>query len=175
MKFKIMDLNAINVGSGIVITIGLNRRYGEQVDKLLNGFNPTKDYELKEVKEKRSLSSNAYTWVLCDELAKVLKITKEEVYRNAISYVGVFEEVKVSTPEAAKRFKKIWYSHGVGWLTKTVNETTIHAYYGSSVYNTAEMSRIIEFLQDECRRQGIEIRPKEEVESMLKEWEKEHG
>ena len=32
------------------------------------------------------------------------------------------------------------------------------------------MARLIDFLQDECRRQGIETRPKEEVEAMLKEW-----
>ena len=30
--------------------------------------------------------------------------------------------------------------------------------------------RLIDFLQDECRRQGIETRPKEEVEAMLREW-----
>ena len=32
----------------------------------------------------RSLSQNAYMWVLLDELAKKLHITKEEVYKNFI-------------------------------------------------------------------------------------------
>ena len=43
-------------------------------------------------------------------------------------------------------------------------------YYGSSVYDSAEMSRIIDFVQQECIAQGIDVKPKEEVEALLKQW-----
>ena len=82
----------------------------------------------------------------------------------------MFEEIKVNSPEAGQRFKRIWQQNGLGWLTKTIDDTTILAYYGSSTYDTKQMSRLIDFLQAECVNQGIEIRPAWEVEAMLKEW-----
>ena len=170
MRIKINAFNAAVMGDSVIVNMIIPHAYSEAVNGLIRGFKAGNEYELKQYKQKRSLSANAFAWVLCDELAKVLKITKEEVYRNAISYVGVFEEIKVATPEAAQRFKKIWYSHGVGWLTKSVDETTIHAYYGSSTYNTAEMARLIEFLVDQCKEQNIETKPQEEIAALLKSW-----
>ena len=170
MRFKVTALNAAVMGGSVIVNMIIPYAYQEAVNGFLGGFKAGNEYELKQFKQKRSLSANALCWVYCNELAKKLKTTKEEIYRNAISYVGVFEEIKVATPEAAKRFKKIWYSHGVGWLTKSVNETTIHAYYGSSTYNTQEMARLIDFLQDECKAQGIETKPQEEIDALLKQW-----
>lgn len=170
MRFKVTALNAAVMGGSVIVNMIIPHAYSEAVNGFLGGFKAGNEYELKQFKQKRSLSANALCWVYCNELAKKLKTTKEEIYRNAISYVGVFEEIKVATPEAAKRFKKIWCSHGVGWLTKSVNETTIHAYYGSSTYNTQEMARLIDFLQDECKAQGIETKPQEEIDALLKQW-----
>ena len=170
MRFKITALNAAVMGGSVIVNMIIPNAYKEAVNGLTGSFKTGNEYELKPYKQKRSLSANALCWVYCNELAKVLKTTKEEVYRHAIGFVGVFEEVKVNTPEAAQRFKKIWYSHGVGWLTKSVNETTIHAYYGSSTYNTQEMARLIDFLQDECKAQGIETKPQEEIDALLKQW-----
>lgn len=172
MRFRINALNMANFGTGIVLTIGLNTTYSKQVEQLVNGFNTKKEYEIREAKQKRSLNSNSYMWTLADKLAEKLHSTKEEIYRIAVANVGVFTEIKVADVEAAKRFKQIWQHNGVGWLTKTINETTIQAYYGSSTYNTQEMARLIDFLQDECKRQGIEVRPQWEVDAMLTEWDK---
>lgn len=172
MKCRIMALNASKIGTGIVLTIGLNNTYSKQVEQLVNGFNTQKEYEIREAKQKRSLDSNSYMWTLADKLAEKLHSTKEEIYRIAVANVGVFTEIKVADVEAAKRFKQIWQHNGVGWLTKTINKTTIQAYYGSSTYNTQEMARLIDFLQDECKRQGIEVRPQWEVDAMLTEWDK---
>lgn len=170
MKCRMIALNASKIGTGIVLTIGLNNSYGNQIDSLINGFNTQKEYEIKEVAKKRSLDSNSYLWILCDKLAEKLKTTKEVIYRQAIDHVGVFEEIKVNSPEAGQRFKRIWQQNGLGWLTKTIDETTILAYYGSSTYNTSQMARLIDFVQEECVSQGIEVRPQWEVDAMLKEW-----
>ena len=172
MRFKATAITATNCGTGIVLNIGIPITYGKQIESVIQGFTPQNEYELKPYKQKRSLSANALAWVYCDKLAEKLHSTKEEIYRIAVANVGVFTEIKVADAEAAKRFRQIWQHNGVGWLTKTINETTIQAYYGSSTYNTQEMARLIDFLQDECKRQGIEIRTKEEVESMLREWGK---
>ena len=172
MRFKVASLNATNFGTGIVLQLGVPSIYGKQIDAIVGEFKPHSEYELKPHKEKRSLSANSYLWILADKLAEKLKTTKEVIYRQAVSHVGVFEEIKVNSPEAGKRFKRIWQQNGLGWLTKTIDETTILAYYGSSTYDTQQMARLIDFLQDECHTQGIETRPQWEVDSMLQEWGK---
>ena len=113
MKCRIMALNASKIGTGIVLTIGLNTTYSKQVEQLVNGFNTQKEYEIREAKQKRSLNSNSYMWTLADKLAEKLHSTKEEIYRIAVANVGVFTEIKVADTEAAKRFKQIWQHNGV--------------------------------------------------------------
>ena len=170
MRFRINALNIANFGTGIVLTLGVPTIFGKQLETLVGNFKANTEYELKPYKEKRSLSANALAWIYCDKLAEKLKTTKEEVYKVAVSRVGVFEEIKVTSPEAGKRFKRIWQRNGLGWLTKTIDETTILAYYGSSTYDTKQMARLIDYLQEECKEQGIETRPQWEVDAMLKEW-----
>lgn len=79
--------------------------------------------------------------------------------------------------DAAKTFCNRWCMNGLGWYAycDKIKRKTIYVYYGSSVYNSKEFARLIDFLQEECRSQNIETRPKEEIDAMLREWEKEHG
>ena len=169
-RIRFNGINALPMGSAILLNISIPTKYQNAVESIVNGFKPTNEYEIKPYRERRSLSANAYAWKLADMLADKLHTTKEEIYRIAISHVGVFDEFTVSDENAAKRFKSIWHNNGVGWLTKTINETTIQAYYGSSTYDTKEMARLIDFLQEECRIQNIEVRPKWEVDAMLEQW-----
>ena len=170
MRIRINALNASPMGGSIIVNMIIPKAFSNAVETIIRSFKAGCEYDLKQFKQKRSLSANALCWVYCDELAKKLQTTKEDVYKNAISYVGVFEEIKFATPEAAQRFKKIWYSHGVGWLTKSIDECTLLAFYGSSTYNTQEMARLIDFLQGECKSQGIETKSEAEINSLLDQW-----
>ena len=170
MRFKINALKLANFGTGAVLSLGIPIAYAKQLETIVGNFKANTEYELKPYKEKRSLSANALAWVYCDKLAEKLKTTKERIYQDAIDNVGVFEEIKVNSPEAGQRFKRIWKQNGLGWLTKTIDDTTILAYYGSSTYDTKQMARLIDYLQEECKEQGIETRPQWEVDAMLKEW-----
>ena len=56
--------------------------------------------ELKKWYKKRSLDANSYCWVLCDLIAKKLTtndavITKEDIYKDAISNIGTFQAMIV--------------------------------------------------------------------------------
>ena len=44
-------------------------------------------------------------------------------------------------------------------------------YYGSSSYNTAEMSKLIELIVQECKQLGIETKSKAEIESLIRSWD----
>lgn len=171
MRFNIKEFNCIDTGTEIIVSMKIPRMYAKMVDAFRQQFQPAKYYELKPYRQKRSLNANAYMWVLADKLADKLRTTPVAIYRTAIDNAGVFEEIKVGSVEAAQRFKRIWQSNGLGWLTKTIDDTTIFAYYGSSTYDSKQLARVIDFLQDECREQCIETRPQEEVDAMLREWD----
>lgn len=79
----------------------------------------TKQYEIKEYKQKRSLDSNAYAWVLLGKLQDQLHIPKEDIYRDLIKNIGSFEIVPVKN-EAVERFRQAWSNHGLGWITETM-------------------------------------------------------
>ena len=136
----------------------------------------TKKYEVKEYKEKRSLDANAYAWVLLEKLQDRLHIPKEDIYRDLIRNIGSYEVVPIKN-EALSKFKQAWSKNGLGWITDTTKSklegyTNVIAYYGSSIYNTKEMSRFIELIIQECKQLHIETRSKEEIDSLLESWDK---
>ena len=119
-----------------------------------------KQFELKEYKQKRSLDSNAYAWVLLGKLQDKLHIPKEDIYRDLIKNIGSFEIIPVKN-EAVERFRQAWNGF-----------TNVITYYGSSVYNTAEMTKLIELIVQECKQLDIETKSDAEINSLLKEWDK---
>lgn len=136
------------------------------------------DYEIEcdKKKRRRSLDANAYLWVLISKLAVVLETTKEELYKWYIQRMGVFKDYHL-TEDEAKSFKVAWSMLGTGWLTEQVDLTpdgerlVIRAYYGSSRYNTKQMSRLIDEVVRDCKTQGIETMTPDELSALLDRWE----
>lgn len=130
-----------------------------------------KRFILKEETKKRSLDSNAYLWVLLGKLQNVLRIPKEELYRNYIKEIGDFNIV-CCQEEAVDKLLESWHKQGLGWVTETEESKIPHCknvtlYYGSSVYDTKTMSRLLNRVTEDCIEQGIETKPKEYIESLL--------
>lgn len=156
------------------ITVLLDTKNKELIEELKN--DGKLNIELKKYRKKRSNDANAYAWVLLGELQNVLSIPKEEIYRDLIKNIGSYEIIPVKN-EAVERFRQAWSKNGLGWVTDTTKSklegfTNVVAYYGSSTYNTKEMSRLIELLIEECKQFGIETKPQAEIDSLLKEWDK---
>lgn len=127
-----------------------------------------KQFELKEYKQKRSLDSNAYCWVLCDEIAK-------ELSKDGILQIGTFEPMIIEE-KAFENFKRIWQRQGLGFLVQEVSRkdkcVKVHCYYGSSTYDSKEMSLLINLLVELAKSLNIETKSDKEIESLLKEWDK---
>lgn len=127
--------------------------------------------EIKEYREKRSLSANDYFWRLLDEMASYLGRTKEDLYLGYVKQVGPFKDFELSLDEA-KTFRVAWSKLGTGWPTEQVDFTpdgervTIRAYYGSSTYNTRQMSRIIDMAVQDAKAMGIETLTPDELARM---------
>ena len=129
--------------------------------------------DLKKYRQKRSLDANAYCWVLCDKIAKTIGSTKEEVYKDAISNIGSFEPM-IAEEKNFDKVKRVWENQGLGFLIKEVIRkdkcVKFLAYYGSSTYDTKEMSLLIDLLIQQAKEIGIETMPEAELKSLLEEW-----
>lgn len=134
--------------------------------------------EIKKWRKKRSLDANAYCWVLCDRIAKELSkngiTTKEEVYKDAILQIGTFEPF-IAQEKTYDNFKRIWEKQGLGFLVQEVSRkdkcVKVNAYYGSSTYDSKEMSLLIEILVELAKSLNIETKSKAEIDSLLNSWD----
>ena len=133
------------------------------------------DLTVKAFRKKRSLNANAYMWELCTLLAEKIGINKDEVYREAIRVAGVFRDMEMAE-DAVSTFQTAWGMLGTGWVTERVDDgkregtALIRAYYGTSKYNTKQMSRIIDGLVQDCKAAGIPTLDELEVERLINEW-----
>lgn len=140
-------------------------------------IDPAKTYDLtvKPHRERRSLDANAYCWVLLDKLADALDTTKEELYRECIRHIGPHKDFAL-TEDEAKTFRVAWERLGTGWPTEQVDysqdgeKVVVRAYYGSSTYNTRQMSRLIDQIVAECKAQGIETLPPDRLAALMEDW-----
>lgn len=125
-------------------------------------------------RRKRSLDANAYLWVLCDQIATAIRSTKEEVYRAAIKRVGVVDVIPMREDAAAEWCRR-WRSRGIGWVVETADAgldgwVEVLAYWGSSTYSAAEMSRLLDDVIEEAKGLGIETATPEQLALMREEW-----
>ena len=133
------------------------------------------EYEIRKVRKKRSLDANAYLWVLLDRLSAELGATKEELYRMQIKQIGGVSDIVTVQNHAVEKFRKEWEARGIGWQTETFPTksdayTNVRVFYGSSTYDTKQMSRLIDSVVEDCKSIGIEVRPQEEIDALLREW-----
>lgn len=134
--------------------------------------------EVKRYRAQRSLDANAYLWVLCDKIAAALGSTKELVYIELVRRVGKFDVVAVKQ-EAAESLIHGWSCRGLGWFALEMDGckldgcTRVMLYYGSSTYDTAEMSRLIDEAVTEAKGLGIDTATPDEVARMMGLWDEE--
>jgi hypothetical protein len=134
--------------------------------------------EIRKHNPGRSKDANAFCWALCTDIGKALTppIPKEEVYRKAIRDVGEYEPLPIRE-DAVETFQRRWASHGTGWFAEVVDDSKlkgyklVFAYYGSSTYDTAAMSRLIDYLVQDAREMGLSLPATKEQEEMLKSWQ----
>lgn len=134
------------------------------------------DLTVKEHQKKRSLDANAYAWVLINKLADVMRIPPNEVYRQAIQDISGNSEVIPIKNDAVEQFKQAWSHNGIGWLCRDMGKSKIPGYrnlmvyYGSSVYNTTQMSDLIDHIIQDCKALDIETLPPDKLALLMEEW-----
>ena len=130
---------------------------------------------LKEYRKKRSLDANAYCWVLIDRIASSLGRTKEDVYREAIRSIGGNSQTVCVKNEAVDSIRKSWERNGLGWITDTVSSkiagcTNVVLYFGSSTYDTKQMSDLINAVVQDAQALGIETLTPDKLALLKEGW-----
>ena len=135
------------------------------------------DLEVKEHRKKRSLDANAYAWVLINKLAETMRIAPIEIYQQAIQNVGGNYEVLPVREEVVDHFKQVWEAQGLGWPCVDMGRSrfdgyrNLRAYYGSSTYNTKQMSQLIDNLVQDCKALDIETLTPDKLALLMEEWQ----
>lgn len=148
-----------------------------EAEALVSGIETGKEYEVtvKEKRRRRSLDANAYLWVLIDKLSEFTKISKTNIYRKAIKEIGGVSDTVCVLRKAADRLCEGWECNGIGWFTERSDSrlegcVNVTLYYGSSVYDTVQMSRLIDYVVEDCRSLSIETIPPDKLAAMKEEW-----
>lgn len=136
---------------------------------------------LKEHRKKRSQDANAKMWALINEMSVVLRLPPEEIYQGYIPDVGDNFWIVPVKPEEINERSTDWCRGHIGRMSEDMGPCRIEAlkgyhnlklYRGSSEYDTAQFSRLLELVMQDCRQLGIETLSEQERSLLLDEWEK---
>lgn len=111
---------------------------------------------ISEPKEKRSLDSNAYFWLLVNKLADKLHTSKDEMYLKLLKDYGqsIVVTVKSGLDLSQAGFK--YYEVLKDGLINGKSFTAYKVFIGSSQYTKEQMSVLIDGAVQECKELGIE-------------------
>ena len=153
MKAKIIDYDFRTNRAVVEFDLDFSDFFDRFRDKFVN-------LEIRLWRPKRSGAANRYLWVLVDKIARRTRQIKDDVYREAIKEIGGVSEVLRCRDEAVERFCKQWASQGLGWQTEVIpigdGTSNIIVYYGSSTFDTEQMSQLIDNVMFEAEQLGID-------------------
>ena len=173
MKFKTKILNlSIDLEGNYQATIIIPKSHIEDLTKIKD---KAIEVTLKLFRKKRSINANAYAWKLMTEIGEKIGQDKWEVYkRMLIRYSNSYQYIVINKPSyksfiehTSFRVVKV-LSSGLFNGTKSIQ---LQGYWGSSTFDTKEMSVFIDGLVKECQELNIETESQEEIERLVNMWE----
>jgi hypothetical protein len=127
--------------------------------------------EIEVKRRKRSKNANSYFWTLLQQLCEELNLDVIQEYKNRVKDLGIFRQWEIDTKNVPT-FIKTWEDKGIAWFCEIVEEigdkTIINSYYGSSSYNSKQMSTLIDNLVQDCNSVGIQTMSDEEIKELIR-------
>lgn len=124
-----------------------------------------KIFELKEKKDKRSLTQNAYYWSLVNQVALALKLPPEHIHFDMIKNYALSELIVVKSEIDVSRVFK-YYEKERETIINDVNFTIYKVYVGSSKMSKKEFSLLLDGIIQECNQLDIPTITKEKLEKL---------
>lgn len=126
--------------------------------------------EIKRHRKRRSLDQNAMYWSILGQIAKALNISNNRAHNLMLRRYGAVETIDgktiklvlPDTEEAAQRADEAESYHikPTSQVKVGMDGNTYRTYIllrGSSTYDTAEMTRLIDGVMDEAKQMGITL------------------
>jgi hypothetical protein len=143
-------------------------------------FDPNQTYELiiRKYQERRSLRANNYPWALTDKLAEKMlvagvRLSKQEMHAEMIFRYG---QPEIKDGETVIELLKEginaqeYYPYALAVEQGELNGkpyTAWRIYRSSHTYSKQEFSLFLKGIVEECREQGIQTEPPEEIDRMI--------
>lgn len=149
---------------------------GKAMALVRNHKNRLYNLEVKQFRRKRSLDANGFAWSLIHEIAAEVRDTPENVYREAVRGIGGVSEVVCIKQEAVDAWKRLFIGDHIGrQITEQPSKlpgcVTLICTYGSSDYDTRQMSQLIDNLIQDAHALGIQTPEDERINTLLEEWD----
>ncbi len=113
-----------------------------------------KVFEVREYKQKRSLTQNAYFWVLVNEIANVTRQSKDDIHLQMLKEYGQNQVISVQSNIDISKFIKYFEEIGRGRVNGK-DFTHYRVFEGSSEMDSREMAILLDGVVQEAEQLGI--------------------
>lgn len=107
-------------------------------------------YEIKEKKNKRSLTQNSYYWALLNQLAGVMRMDNMYLHFMMLQRYGVYEVISVRSEIDVYGYFKYYKEIGHGFVNGK-EFTHYKVFKGSSQMDSKEFAVLLDGLISECK------------------------
>ena len=137
----------------------------ENIIKWLFQQDREKVFEVKEYRQKRSLTANAYYWVLVNEIANRLRKSNDDVHLQLLKDYGQSRVMSVLADVPIDRYIKYFEQVGTGEVNgKVFNHYRV--FMGSSEMDSREMAILIDGTVQEAQQLGIVTLTPDEIANL---------
>ena len=141
----------------------------QAINYLLN-YTDDQKFEITEYKPKRGLRANAYYWALINQLATVLRMSKEDLHFQMLKDYGKGIMTAISSNIEPRYYFKYFSDEGEAKING-VKVKKVKVYKPSSEMNSKEFSILLDGLIQECKQQDIETLEDKEIKEMIHDYE----
>lgn len=130
-------------------------------------YNQDKDklYDIKEHKQKRTLTQNAYYWVLVNEIANYMRLKKEDVHFNLLKDYSQVALITIKSDIDIKGYIR-YYEFEREANISDVKFNIYKVYKSSSEMDKKEFSILLEGTIQEAQQHGIPTLTPSEIEKL---------
>lgn len=166
---RLKDLTFNGDGTqNITVTVGANFR--ETFDMLKD---KDVNVEIRKASNRRTNSQNAFAWKLIDEIAAASHKKVIDVYREALRDVGGISTITGMRDDVIPVFREGWEKGHLGRQVEIIPGSSkpgwsnVKIFFGSSEFDTEQMSRLIDNLIQDAEALGIPTITEHELQKMF--------
>ena len=174
MKAKSLTFKPLADGTAEVVLLTSDRAAYQHLAMLQASEKPL-NVEIKQWREKRSLSANSALWLLLGRIANKIESHPDEVYLEMLQrYSHKFTHI-IAKPEAVEEIKQQWRTV-IDMGPLSVNDTEavqLRCYFGSSTMDSKQFSTLLSGVISECEELGLQTLRDGQFDAIIAQYERE--